>query len=45
MLRSFEVPILRLIHWVAGAAQTPYTFTTAEQLYADFMADVMNWRA
>ena len=32
-------------HRHAGTAETPYTFTTPEQLYADFMEDVTNWRA
>ena len=27
-----------------GVVESPYTFTTPEQLYADFMADVSNWR-
>jgi hypothetical protein len=31
-------------HRHAGTVQTPYTFTAPEQLYADFMADVMNWK-
>ena len=31
-------------HRHAGAVESPYTFTTPEQLYADFMADVTNWR-
>ncbi len=31
-------------HRHVGAVQSPYTFTTPEQLYADFMADVTNWR-
>ena len=32
-------------HRHVGAVEMPYTFTTPEQLYADFMADVTNWRA
>ena len=31
-------------HRHVGAAESPYNFTTPEQLYADFMADVTNWR-
>jgi hypothetical protein len=31
-------------HRHVGAVESPYTFTTPEQLYADFMADVTNWR-
>ena len=31
-------------HRHVGAVEMPYTFTTPEQLYADFMADVTNWR-
>lgn len=31
-------------HRHVGAMESPYTFTTPEQLYADFMADVTNWR-
>ena len=31
-------------HRHAGAVESPYPFTTPEQLYTDFMADVMNWR-
>lgn len=31
-------------HRHIGAAESPYVFTTPEQLYADFMADVANWR-
>ena len=31
-------------HRHVGAVETPYNFTTPEQLYADFMADVTNWR-
>ena len=30
-------------HRHAGAVESPYRFTTPEQLYTDFMADVMNW--
>jgi hypothetical protein len=32
-------------HRHVGAVESPYAFTTPEQLYADFMADVTNWRA
>ena len=32
-------------HRHVGAVESPYTFTTPEQLYADFMADVANWRS
>jgi hypothetical protein len=32
-------------HRHAGEVESPYTFTTPEQLYADFMADVTDWRA
>lgn len=32
-------------HRHAGAVESPYPFTTPEQLFADFMADVTNWRA
>jgi hypothetical protein len=31
-------------HRHVGTVESPYTFTTPEQLYADFMADVTNWR-
>ncbi len=31
-------------HRHVGAVESSYAFTTPEQLYADFMADVMNWR-
>lgn len=31
-------------HRHVGAAESSYAFTTPEQLYADFMADVRNWR-
>jgi hypothetical protein len=31
-------------HRHIGAVESPYTFTTPERLYADFMADVTNWR-
>ena len=31
-------------HRHVGAVESPYTFTTPEQLYTDFMADVNNWR-
>ncbi len=31
-------------HRHVGGMESPYTFTTPEQLYADFMADVTNWR-
>ena len=31
-------------HRHVSAVESPYTFTTPEQLYADFMADVTNWR-
>ena len=31
-------------HRHVGAMESPYTFTTPEQLYADFMEDVTNWR-
>jgi len=31
-------------HRHAGAVESAYTFTTPEQLYADFMAEVTNWR-
>lgn len=32
-------------HRHVGAVESPYTFSTPEQLYADFMADVTNWRS
>ncbi len=32
-------------HRHLGAVESPYRFTTPEQLYADFMTDVTNWRA
>jgi len=32
-------------HRHAREVESPYTFTTPEQLYADFMADVTDWRA
>ena len=32
-------------HRHVGVVESPYTFTTPEQLYADFMADVANWRS
>ena len=31
-------------HRHVGGVESPYTFSTPEQLYADFMADVTNWR-
>ena len=31
-------------HRHVGAVESPYAFTTPEQLYTDFMADVRNWR-
>ena len=31
-------------HRHLGAVESPCTFPTPEQLYADFMADVTNWR-
>jgi hypothetical protein len=31
-------------HRHVGTVELPYAFTTPEQLYADFMADVANWR-
>lgn len=31
-------------HRHVGAVESPYTFSTPEQLYADFMADVTNWK-
>ena len=31
-------------HRHVGAVESPYAFTTPEQLYADFMADVATWR-
>ena len=32
-------------HRHVGAVESPYTFSTPEQLHADFMADVTNWRS
>ena len=32
-------------HRHADVVESPYTFTTPEKLYADFMEDVTNWRA
>ena len=31
-------------HRHVGAVESSYTFSSPEQLYADFMADVKNWR-
>lgn len=31
-------------HRHVGAVESPYTFTTPEQLYSDFMTEVTNWR-
>jgi len=31
-------------HRHVSAVESPYTFTTPEQLYSDFMAEVTNWR-
>ncbi|WP_371747516.1 DUF6516 family protein [Caballeronia sp. Sq4a] len=32
-------------HKHVGAVETPYAFTTPEQLMADFWSDVDQWRA
>ena len=31
-------------HRHVGTVESPYSFTTPEQLYSDFIAEVTNWR-